>query len=190
MPRAKSGYKSRRRRNRIRKHAKGFRGGRSKLWKAAVEAVHRTWRYALFHRRKRKRDFRGLWIMRINAAAREHRASPTRKLIAALDKAQHRARSQDPLGPRDQRSRRLQEGRRDGAAPRPSRRAAARRQDRRRQAARGCHVQRGRHRAQLDRRARSAGRRVRGRDRRARRPSRRSASRRRATSARRARSPS
>ena len=70
MPRAKGGYKSSQRRNRIRKHAKGFRGGRSKLWKAAVEAVHRKWRYALFHRRKRKPDFRGLWITRINAAAR------------------------------------------------------------------------------------------------------------------------
>ena len=70
MPRAKGGYKSTRRRNRIRKHAKGFRGGRSKLWKAAVEAVHRKWRYAWFHRRKRKGDFRGLWIARINAAAR------------------------------------------------------------------------------------------------------------------------
>ena len=72
MPRAKGGYKSSRRRNRIRKHAKGFRGGRSKLWKAAVEAVHRKWRYAWFHRRKRKGDFRGLWIARINAAAREN----------------------------------------------------------------------------------------------------------------------
>ena len=47
MPRAKGGYKSRHRRNKIRKAAKGFRGGRSKLWKAAVEAVHRKWRYAL-----------------------------------------------------------------------------------------------------------------------------------------------
>ena len=70
MPRAKGGYKSRHRRNKIRKAAKGFRGGRSKLWKAAVEAVHRKWRYALFHRRKRKPDFRGLWIVRINAAAK------------------------------------------------------------------------------------------------------------------------
>ena len=70
MPRAKGGYKSTRRRNRIRRHAKGFRGGRSKLWKAAVEAVHHKWRYAWFHRRKRKGDFRALWIARINAAAR------------------------------------------------------------------------------------------------------------------------
>ena len=86
MPRAKGGYKSTRRRNRIRKHAKGFRGGRSKLWKAAVEAVHRAWRFAFFHRRKRKPDFRGLWITRINAAARENGISYSR-LIASLDKA-------------------------------------------------------------------------------------------------------
>jgi large subunit ribosomal protein L20 len=86
MPRAKGGYKSRRRRKRIQKEAKGFRGGRSKLWKAAVEAVHRKWRYALFHRRKRKSDFRGLWIARINAASRELGLSYSR-LIAALDKA-------------------------------------------------------------------------------------------------------
>src|SRR4029079_16091434 len=83
MPRAKGGYKSRHRRARIRKHATGFRGGRSKLWKAAVEAVHRKWRYALFHRRKRKPDFRGLWIVRINAAARELGVSYSR-LVAAL----------------------------------------------------------------------------------------------------------
>ena len=85
MPRAKGGYKSRQRRNRVRKHAKGFRGGRSKLWKAAVEAVHRSWRYAFFHRRKRKPDFRKLWIARINAAARELGLSYSR-LIAGLGK--------------------------------------------------------------------------------------------------------
>jgi large subunit ribosomal protein L20 len=76
MPRAKGGFKTRHRRNRIRKHAKGFRGGRSKLWKAVIEAVHRKWRFALFHRRKKKGDFRGLWIVRINS-----------RLIAGLDKA-------------------------------------------------------------------------------------------------------
>src|SRR2546430_17631986 len=86
MPRAKGGYKSTRRRKRIRAHAKGFRGGRSKLWKAAVEAVHRKWRFAFFHRRKRKPDFRGLWITRINAAARELGLSYSR-LVAALDKS-------------------------------------------------------------------------------------------------------
>jgi large subunit ribosomal protein L20 len=85
MPRAKGGYKTKRRRDRIRKAAKGFRGGRSKLWKAAVEAVHRKWRYALFHRRKRKGDFRGVWIVRINAAARELGVAYSR-LISAMEK--------------------------------------------------------------------------------------------------------
>jgi large subunit ribosomal protein L20 len=86
MPRAKGGYKTKRRHNRIRKAAKGFRGGRSKLWKAAVEAVHRKWRYAYFHRRKRKGDFRQLWIARINAAARDAGISYS-KLVAGLAKA-------------------------------------------------------------------------------------------------------
>jgi large subunit ribosomal protein L20 len=86
MPRAKGGFKSRHRRQRIRKHAKGFRGGRSKLWKAVIEAVHRKWRFALFHRRKKKSDFRGLWIIRINAAARALGLSYSR-LIAGLAKA-------------------------------------------------------------------------------------------------------
>jgi large subunit ribosomal protein L20 len=86
MPRAKGGYKTKQRRDRIRKAAKGFRGGRSKLWKAAVEAVHRKWRYAFFHRRKRKGDFRQLWIARINAAARDIGMSYS-KLIAGMAKA-------------------------------------------------------------------------------------------------------
>ena len=86
MPRAKGGFKSRHLRNRIRKAAKGLRGGRSKLWKAVIEAVHRKWRFALFHRRKKKSDFRGLWIIRINAAARALGLSYS-KLIAGLDKA-------------------------------------------------------------------------------------------------------
>jgi large subunit ribosomal protein L20 len=86
MPRAKGGYKTKHRRDRIRKAAKGFRGGRSKLWKAAIEAVHRKWRFAFFHRRKRKGDFRALWIARINAAARDVGISYSR-LIAGMAKA-------------------------------------------------------------------------------------------------------
>jgi large subunit ribosomal protein L20 len=86
MPRAKGGSKTKQRRDRIRKAAKGFRGGRSKLWKAAVEAVHRKWRYAFFHRRKRKGDFRQLWIARINAAARDLDMSYS-KLIAGMAKS-------------------------------------------------------------------------------------------------------
>jgi large subunit ribosomal protein L20 len=85
MPRAKRGFKARRRRNRIRKEAKGFRGGRSKLWKAMVEAVHHAWRFATRDRRMRKRDFRRLWIVRINAAVRPHGLSYS-KLIGNLNR--------------------------------------------------------------------------------------------------------
>ena len=86
MARAKRGFKARRRRNRIRQSAKGFRGGRSKLWKAMVDAVHHAWRYATWHRRQRKRDFRALWVVRINAAARTNGISYS-KLIGAMKKA-------------------------------------------------------------------------------------------------------
>ena len=71
MARAKRGFKARRRRNSIREFAKGYRGGRATLWKAMVETVRHAWRFATWHRRERKRDFRRLWIIRINAAARE-----------------------------------------------------------------------------------------------------------------------
>ena len=83
MPRAKRGFKARRRRNRIRRFAKGYRGGRSKLWKAMHQTVMHAWRFATRDRRRRKRDFRRLWIVRINAAARELGVTYS-KLIAAL----------------------------------------------------------------------------------------------------------
>jgi len=86
MARAKRGFKARRRRNRVRAAAKGYRGGRSKLWKAMVDAVHHAWRYATWHRRLRKRDFRQLWIVRINAAARNNGISYS-KLVGGLKRA-------------------------------------------------------------------------------------------------------
>ena len=86
MARAKRGFKARRRRNRIREHAKGYRGGRATLWKAMVETVRHAWRFATWHRRERKRDFRRLWIIRINAAAREIGTTYS-KLIHALAQA-------------------------------------------------------------------------------------------------------
>ena len=86
MPRAKRGFKARRRRNKILKAAKGFYGGRSRLYAPAVEAVHHAWRYSTRDRRVRKRDFRSLWIVRINAAARMAGVSYS-KLIAALKRA-------------------------------------------------------------------------------------------------------
>ena len=83
MARAKRGFKARRRRNRIREFAKGYRGGRATLWKAMVETVRHAWRFATWHRRERKRDFRRLWIIRINAACRDLGTSYS-KLIHAL----------------------------------------------------------------------------------------------------------
>jgi large subunit ribosomal protein L20 len=71
MARAKRGFKARRRRNRIKAEARGYRGGRANLFKAMVETVRHAWRFATWHRRERKRDFRRLWIIRINAAARQ-----------------------------------------------------------------------------------------------------------------------
>lgn len=70
MPRAKRGFKARRRRNRVLKHARGFSAGRSRLYAVAREAVHKAWTYAYVGRKLRKRDFRRLWITRISAAAR------------------------------------------------------------------------------------------------------------------------
>jgi len=78
MPRAKGGFKTRRRRNKILKLAKGYRGARGKLFRSATEAVDRALNYAFRDRRVKKRDFRALWIARINAAARENGMSYSR----------------------------------------------------------------------------------------------------------------
>jgi large subunit ribosomal protein L20 len=68
--RVKRGFKARRRRKKVLKLAKGFRGGRSKLFRTAADAVDKALMYAYRDRRARKRDFRRLWIARINAGAR------------------------------------------------------------------------------------------------------------------------
>ena len=68
--RVKRGFKARRRRKKVLKLAKGFRGGRSKLYRTAADSVDKALMYAYRDRRVRKRDFRKLWIARINAAAR------------------------------------------------------------------------------------------------------------------------
>jgi large subunit ribosomal protein L20 len=70
MPRVSSSIASRKRKNKVLKMAKGFRGGRSKLYRTAVETADRALVYAYRGRKERKRDFRSLWIARINAAAR------------------------------------------------------------------------------------------------------------------------
>ena len=69
MPRVKRGFKLRRRRKKVLALAKGFTGPRSKLFRIANETVARALKYAYRDRRTRKRDFRSLWIIRINAAA-------------------------------------------------------------------------------------------------------------------------
>lgn len=72
MPRAKNTVASRRRRKKILRAAKGYRGGKSRLLKTAKESVERSLRYAYRDRRVRKREFRKLWIVRINAAIRPY----------------------------------------------------------------------------------------------------------------------
>ena len=68
--RVKRGFKARRRRKKVLKLAKGFRAGRSKLFRTAADAVDKALMYSYRDRRARKRDFRRLWITRINAATR------------------------------------------------------------------------------------------------------------------------
>jgi large subunit ribosomal protein L20 len=86
MPRVKRGYKARQRRKKVLKAAKGFRGGQSRLFKTASIAVNRARMFAYRDRRVRKREFRKLWIIRINAAARENGLSYS-KLMGGLQKA-------------------------------------------------------------------------------------------------------
>jgi len=86
MPRVKRGFTSRHRHNKALKLAKGYRGARSRLIRTARETVDRALVYAYRDRKVRKREFRNLWIVRINAAVREHGLSYSR-FIAGLNKA-------------------------------------------------------------------------------------------------------
>ena len=86
MSRVKRGVTANKRKNRLLKRAKGFRGGRSKLVTVAQEAVDRAGSNAYRGRKLRKRDFRSLWIVRINAAARQHGLSYSR-FMSGLRKA-------------------------------------------------------------------------------------------------------
>ncbi|AEK74934.1 50S ribosomal protein L20 [Rickettsia conorii subsp. heilongjiangensis] len=72
MTRAKSGKISKSRHKKILKLAKGYRGRANSCFRVAIEKVEKALQYAYRDRRNRKRDFRGLWIQRINAAVREH----------------------------------------------------------------------------------------------------------------------
>jgi large subunit ribosomal protein L20 len=86
MPRATNAPASRKRRLRRLEAAKGFRGSRSKLFRQATEAVNRAQRLNTVHRKHRKRDFRRLWIARINAATRTNGMTYSR-FIEGLTKA-------------------------------------------------------------------------------------------------------
>ena len=86
MPRTKGGYKTRQRRNRILKMAQGYWGARRKLYAVARETVDRALAYAFTGRKLKKRQFRALWIQRINAAVRPQGLNYSR-FIHGLDKA-------------------------------------------------------------------------------------------------------
>ncbi|OFX25361.1 MAG: 50S ribosomal protein L20 [Anaeromyxobacter sp. RBG_16_69_14] len=84
--RVKRGFKARRRRNKVLKLAKGFRGRRKNCYKRANQAVERALDYSTRDRRRRRREFRTLWITRINASARMNGTTYSR-LVAGLTKA-------------------------------------------------------------------------------------------------------
>lgn len=86
MPRTKNSVASRARRKKVLKAAKGYYGARSRSFKVAKQAVIKAGQYAYRDRRQRKRQFRALWIMRINAAARQHGLSYSR-FMAGLKSA-------------------------------------------------------------------------------------------------------
>jgi large subunit ribosomal protein L20 len=86
MSRVKRGVTKRRRHKRILHEAKGYFGSRHRLFKVARETVERAWVYAYRDRKQRKRQFRSLWIARINAAAREHGLTYS-QLVDGLHKA-------------------------------------------------------------------------------------------------------
>lgn len=85
MARIKPSVASRNRRRKILKQTKGFVGGRRRLLRTATEALHRAWSNAYRDRKTRKREFRGLWIARISAAAKQNGMSYSR-LVWALKK--------------------------------------------------------------------------------------------------------
>jgi len=87
MARVKRGFKARRRRNRLLRHARGFRNARSRAYRIAQPAVQKAWLYAYKHRRERKRNYRALWITRINAASRANGMTYS-KLMHGLKKSE------------------------------------------------------------------------------------------------------
>ncbi|MGC9333684.1 MAG: 50S ribosomal protein L20 [Anaerolineae bacterium] len=87
MPRAKGGPRTRRRHNKVLKLTKGQYGGKHRLWRRGNEAMLKSLWYATRDRRNRKRDFRRLWIARINAASRQN-GLPYNRLVHGLRQAE------------------------------------------------------------------------------------------------------
>ncbi len=85
MSRVKRGFKARRRRKKVLRSAKGYFQSRSKIYSTAREAVMKAWTNAYRHRKQKKRDFRSLWITRINAACRLNGASYSKFIKNAKD---------------------------------------------------------------------------------------------------------
>ncbi|KYF73504.1 50S ribosomal protein L20 [Sorangium cellulosum] len=86
MPRVKRGFKARRRRNRVLNQTEGYFLGRKNRFRQAVEVLRHAWEYGYISRKLKKRDFRRLWITRINAAARLNGTTYSR-LVSGLKKA-------------------------------------------------------------------------------------------------------
>ncbi len=86
MPRVNHAVATKKRKKKVLKQSKGYWGARSRLFRTAREAVDRAQAYAYRDRRQRKRDFRRLWIVRINAAAR-HNGMSYSQLVHGLDQA-------------------------------------------------------------------------------------------------------
>ena len=102
MPRVKRGVASRARRKKVLKAAKGYYGARSRTFKVAKQAVIKAGQYAYRDRRQRKRQFRALWIVRINAEARQHGLTYSR-MMAGLEEGFHRGGPQGARGSRAER---------------------------------------------------------------------------------------
>ena len=99
MPRVKRGTVRRAKRKKLLGLAKGYYANKSKLYRAAKESVDTALKYAFVGRRRKKRDFRRLWIVRINAAAREHGLTYG-QLINGPEERRRDARPQEPVGAR------------------------------------------------------------------------------------------
>ena len=116
MPRAKGGSKTRQRRKKILKQAKGYFGGRRKLYRTAAETVLRAGAFAYKGRKQKKRRARALWIIRVNAACRQLGLSYS-VFMNGLEEGGRRDRPQDPRRAGRLRPGRLRQARGDGPGP-------------------------------------------------------------------------